>query len=342
MKKISNKENKIINKVIFVLFIIGVIVTFIFDNKIFGEESIFNKSVSQNNFVDLIYQKIPAVIRTVQIIIIGMVLSFLLRLIMRVGFAKNNRSLTIVKLLESFVRWVIAIVCVFVVLNAWGVDTATLLASAGILSLVVGLGAQSLVADIVAGIFMVFEGEFQIGDIVIVNGCRGTVSQIGIRTTKLVDASGNVNIVNNSEITTIVNQTKDVSLAKCVIGIEYSESLPRVEVLIRDNLETIKANIPSIIEGSYYKGVEALNASSVDLLLVATCKEEDIYQVQRDLNREFKLLFDKHNVNIPFPQIVINEPVKSNVKTTKKMIEGAKEFVNEQKEQAQGLEEENE
>lgn len=261
---------------------------------------------------------------------------------MRVGFAKNNRSLTIVKLLESFVRWVIAIVCVFVVLNAWGVDTATLVASAGILTLVVGLGAQSLVADIVAGIFMVFEGEFQIGDIVIVNGWRGTVSQIGIRTTKLVDASGNVNIVNNSEITTIVNQTKDVSLAKCVIGIEYSESLPRVEVLIRDNLETIKANIPSIIEGPYYKGVEALNASSVDLLLVATCKEEDIYQVQRDLNREFKLLFDKHNVNIPFPQIVINEPVKSNVKTTKKMIEGAKEFVNEQKEQAQGLEEENE
>lgn len=261
---------------------------------------------------------------------------------MRVGFAKSNRSLTIVKLLESFVRWVIAIIAVFVVLNAWGVDTTTLLASAGILTLVVGFGAQSLVADIVAGIFMVFEGEFQIGDIVIVNGWRGTVSQIGIRTTKLVDSSGNVNIVNNSEITTVVNQTKDVSLAKCVIGIEYNESLPKVEVIIRDNLEEIKKNIPGIIDGPYYKGVEALNASSDDLLLVASCKEEDIYQVQRDLNRELKLLFDKHNINIPFPQVLVNQPVEIKSKTTKKIIEGAREFVSEQKEQSQGLEDENE
>lgn len=210
--KEKSQKNVVLRYVLLALFAAGTIVAFVFSTQIFGEDSVFNKSVSSNGFVNTLYQKIPALIRSVQIITIAIILSMLLRFIMCKGFARSNRSLTIVKLLGNFVRWVIAIVAVFVVLGAWGVDTATLLASAGILTLIVGLGAQSLVADIVAGIFMVFEGEFQIGDIVIVNGWRGTVQEIGIRTTKIVDSSGNVNIVNNSEITTLVNQTKDVRL----------------------------------------------------------------------------------------------------------------------------------
>lgn len=125
-----------------------------------------------------------------------------------------------------------------------------------------------------------------------------------------------------------------------MIGIEYSESLPRVEVLIRDNLLTIKEHIPAIIEGPYYKGVDALGASSVDLLLVATCKEEDIYQVQRDLNREMKLLFDANNVSIPFPQVVVNQPAETVTRTTRKTAQGAREFVEEQKAASKGLEDE--
>lgn len=113
-------------------------------------------------------------------------------------------------------------------------------------------------------------------------------------------------------------------------------------VVIRDNLDAIKSDIPAIIEGPYYKGVTALGASGVDLLLVAKCKEEDIYQGQRDMNREIKLLFDANNINIPFPQIVVNQPEEKVVKTTKKLAQGAREFVEEQKEQSKGLEEENE
>lgn len=227
------------------------------------------------------------------------------------------------------------------VLHAWGVDTATLLASAGILTLIVGLGAESLVADIVAGIFMVFEGEFQVGDIVIINDWRGTVQEIGIRTTKIVDAGGNINIVNNSQITTVVNQTQEILQASVTVGVEYGESLPRVEIVIRDNLETIKEHIPAIIEGPYYKGVSALGASSVDLPFIAKCREEDIFQVQRDMNRELKLLFDANNIGIPFPQVVVNQPATFNTKTTKRMETGARDFVEEQKEQSKGIEEEN-
>lgn len=317
-------------------------VTFVFYSHIFGEESVFNKSVSNNAFVNLLYNKIPALISSVQIITIAVFISFALRFTMNKTFTKSKRGITIVKLLESFVKWIVAIVAVILVLGAWGVETATLLAGAGILTLVIGLGAQSLVSDIVAGMFMVFEGEFQVGDIVIINDWRGTVQEIGIRTTKIVDAGGNVNIVNNSEIKTVINQTQEVSVAKCTVGIEYGESLPRVEIIIRDNLEKIKANIPAILEGPYYKGVSALNSSSVDLLFVAKCKEEDIYQVQRDMNREIKMLFDENDVNIPFPQVVLNQPTNFTGKTTSKMKSGAQEFVEDQKALSKEMEEKEE
>lgn len=339
MEKTKAEKSAIIKKVLFAIAIIGTITAFVFESQIFGEASVFNKAVSANGVVNTLYNKIPALIRSIQIITIAFAVALIFRAVMHKSFAKSKRGVTIIKLLESFLKWIIAVIAVLLVLGAWGVDTGTLLAGAGILTLVVGLGAQSLVSDIVAGVFMVFEGEFQVGDIVIINGWRGTVQEIGIRTTKIVDTGGNVNIVNNSEITTVINQTQEYSVAKCVIGIEYGESIPRVEIAVRDNLDKIKENIPAIIEGPFYKGVTELGASSVNLLFVAKCKEEDIFQVQRDMNRELKLLFDEYDINIPFPQVVLNQPVEFEKKTTGKMKAGAKEFIKDQIKQSRGLEE---
>ncbi len=340
MQKNEQKNKGFVKLLVLLVLVAATVAAFVFTNELFGEQSVFNRSISENDFVNALYHKIPALIRSVQIVTVAWILSWLLQLVMRKGFARSNRAVTIVKLLESFIKWVIAIVAIMMVLHAWGVDTATLLASAGILTLIIGLGAESLVADILAGIFMVFEGKFQVGDIVIINDWRGTVQEIGIRTTKIVDAGGNINIVNNSEITTVINQTQEISQASVTVGIEYGESLPRVEIVIRDNLETIKEHIPAIIDGPYYKGVTALGASSVDLLFIAKCREEDIFQVQRDMNRELKLLFDANDIGIPFPQVVVDQPATFNARTTKRMETGARDFLEEQKEQSKGMEEE--
>ena len=182
-----------------------------------------------------------------------------------------------------------------------------MLASVGILTLVIGLGAQSLIADVIAGLFIVFENEFQVGDIVVIEGWRGTVSEIGIRSTRIVDAGGNIKIINNSSIGSIINQTEQLSIAKCIIGTEYSANLEEIEKVIGENLQKIAQNIPQIVEGPFYKGVAALNSSSVDLLFIAKCEEENIYQVQRDLNRAIKLMFDANKINVPFQQVVLNQ-----------------------------------
>lgn len=336
-KKVSTSS--IIKIIVLALFGIGVVLTFVFYESIFGEDSVFNNTVSGNSVVNTLYWCIPKLIRSIQIIVIALVLSILLRFIMKKVFSHSNRAITIVKLLNSFIKYLIAIIAFIMVLGAWGVDTATLLAGVGILSLVVGLGAESLIEDIIAGMFIVFEGTYQVGDIIVIDGWRGTVNEIGIRTTKIVSGGGDMLIVNNSEVSSVVNKTKELSVASVSVGVEYGDSLEKIETVIKNNLENMAANIPAIVQGPFYKGVKELGDSSVNLQFVAKCKEGDIYQVQRDMNREIKLLFDKNKINIPFPQIVLNQAEDHSTRITKKTAAEAQEFVDEQRELSKGIEE---
>lgn len=242
-----------------------------------------------------------------------------------------KKGKAIVDIVCSLIKYAAVIVLIFLVLKTLGVDTTAILAGIGILGLIVGLGAQPLIADIIAGLFIVFENVFDVGDIIVVDGFRGTVKEIGIRTTKIEDAGGNVKIVNNSDLKTVINMTEQLSLAVCDLSIEYGESLERVESILKNNLEKIKENIPEIKEGPFYKGVAELADSAVVIRFVAKCEEGAKYQVERDLNRQFKLLFDKNNINIPFPQVVLNRPTVFE-DATKAQVKEASQFVEEQKE----------
>lgn len=218
---------------------------------------------------------------------------------------KRGRSLA--SLLSSFAKYLGAIVLIFAALGTLGVDTAVLLASAGILSLVVGLGAQPLIEDIFAGIFIVFEKTFEIGDIIVVDGFRGTVKEMGIRTTKIEDAGGDVKVVNNSDIRTLINMTSKLSTAVCDVSIGYAEDIEKVEKVLAEHLPEIKAKCPAIVNGPSYVGVQSLAESAVVIRIIAECNETMRYQVQRDINREIKIILDRNGIEIPYPQIVVHE-----------------------------------
>ena len=277
------------------------------------------------------YQKIPALFATIRIITVAIVVYQVFKLLTTKTLAHTNRQITIVKLLNSFIKWAIVIIAILWTLAKWCVDPGTLLASAGILTLVIGLGAQSLVGDIIAGVFIVLEAEYLVGDIVIIDGWRGTVKEIGIRTTKIEDAGGNIKVMNNSDLRSLINMTENLSLACCDMSIEYGESIERVEAILSNNLEKIKENIPDIVEGPFYRGVTELADSAVVLRFVAKCEESNKYQVERDMNRQFKLLFDQNNINIPFNQVVVHEPTEFDMANKKEQKEATK-FVEEQRE----------
>ena len=298
---------KIIKIALLVIALGATIAAFVFANQIFGENSVFNKDVSSHAFVNTVFRAVPDAIRTVQIITLVALFGLVIRWITNKSVPKNNRSITVVKLINSIIKWVMILIALLIILGTWGVNVTALVAGAGVLTLVVGLGAQSLVSDIVAGIFIVCEGDILVGDVVVIDGMRGTVQEIGIRTTKVIDGGGNIKIINNSEIKSVINQSKELSVAKCTVGVEYGDSLEEIEKIIAEELPEFGKSIPDVEEGPFYKGVAELGASSVNLLFIAKCKEDNLFQVQRDLNRAVKLMFDKHGINIPFPQIVINE-----------------------------------
>lgn len=320
---------------------IATVVSIVFESQIYGDSTIFKENPTGIQFVDGMLHNVPLILTTLRVVFFAWLINLVLRTVLSKALSGSKTGVTAVKLINSFLKYIIAIIALLYILSQWGVDTAALVASAGIVTLVVGLGAQSLIADVIAGMFIVFEGEYQVGDIIVVDGWRGTVQEIGIRSTRIVDAGGNVKIINNSEIKSVINQTSDLSVARAVISIEYGESLQRVEVIIRDNIDKLKANIPMIVEGPFYKGVTTLGASSVDLLFLAKCKEEDIYDVQRAMNRELKILFDDNHINIPFPQVVINKPpIFDESADPLSTRVNARRFVNEQTEISKDVEEE--
>ena len=329
----------------YVLVVVMAIVTVLswaFSDSIYGEDSVFNSAPTGNSAVDGFYQMIPDIIDSIKVIFIVYIVGKILQFILTKALSGSNKGITASKLICSFIKYAVAIVAILALLSAWGVDTATFVASAGILSLVVGLGAQSLIADIIAGLFTVFEDEYHVGDIVVIDGWRGTIEEIGIRATKVVDAGGNTKIINNSEITSVVNQTQHLSCVSTVVSIDYRESLTRVELIIRDNLDRIKAAIPEIVEGPYYKGVNALSPSSVDLVFMSNCKEEDYFPVSRAMNREVRFLFDEYGIISPFPQVVVNEPLAFDKESMSAYHEwAAQRFVQKQKELSKDVEEQN-
>ncbi len=131
------------------------------------------------------------------------------------------------------------------------------------------------------------------GDIIQVGGSKGTVLEIGVRTTKINDGSGNILVLRNSNISNVVNMTKETSFAAVEVSIEYGESLERVENILSKELPNIKKRLPAIIDGPFYKGVTMLADNSVNIKIVAECAKKDRLPLTNDLNREMKLLFDK-------------------------------------------------
>lgn len=221
---------------------------------------------------------------------------------------KQRNSRSMVGLFVSMIKFLGCIVAAVWSLGILGVNLAGIFASLGIASLIIGFGAQSLIEDAVTGIFIIFEGQYHVGDIIVLDGFRGTVKKIGIRTTCIEDTGGNLKIVNNSDIRNVQNRSKKASVAVCDLSISYDADIREVEKVIDATLPKLHAKYSDLfLAAPQYKGVESLGESSVILRIIADVKEEDFYLGYRTLNREMKLMCDQHGIEIPFNQIVVHQ-----------------------------------
>lgn len=311
--KIKEKVKGIgpVKLVFLILFLIGTVCSYVFQDYIFPETSVFNKGISKYGIINDLLSLVPKIISAIRIITIALlILTIVLTVLYRI-FKKNSREITVIRLVGSILKVVTIAVIVIMVLAVWGINTTALITGAGVLTLVVGLGMQSLIGDVVAGLFIVFENEFNVGDIVTIGDFRGTVVEIGIRTTKL-EALGNIKIINNSDIRGVLNQTLKPSTAVSLIDIEYGDSLPKVEKIIEENLSSLE--IEGALDKVSYNGVATLGASGVTLHFSVSCLEGDIFAVQRRLNGALKQMFDENGIGIPFPQLVLHTADNANIK----------------------------
>ena len=221
---------------------------------------------------------------------------------------KDERAQTIASLLGGAAKYLAVIIGIVWVLSILGVDSVAVLAGVGIIGLIIGFGAQTLIEDIITGIFIIFEGKYAIGDIIILDDFRGVVRDIGVRTTTIEDAGRNLKVVNNSDIRNFQNRSKNVSLAICEVSVAYDTDLPKMEAMLSACLPKLYENRQGLwLSAPRYLGVTELGDSGVLLKFVVDTKEKDIFDAQRALNRDIRVLFAQQGVEIPFPQVVIHQ-----------------------------------
>ncbi len=228
-------------------------------------------------------------------IFIMMAAVILRRFTILIGKNFGSRGETIARLIDSFITYVSAIAAVAVGLTYVGVNTTAVLTSVGIVGIGLTLGAKDLITDILAGISIVFEGEFRKGDIVEIKGFRGTVEEIGIRTTKVMGA-GNVKIFRNSEISGVLNLTQRHSFAVVKVHISREEPLAHTEALFRKRLADIQKKYPQAVDTMKLNAVTDMTPYFYLFEISAKCREEDRFQLQLNLRKEMILLMEEEHI----------------------------------------------
>lgn len=221
--------------------------------------------------------------------------------------AKTRRAMTLAKLIQSIFRYAIFIIGFISLIAIWGYNISTILAGAGIMGLIIGLGAQSLIADLLSGISIVFENFYEIGDTVEIKDFKGKVVEIGLRTTQIINWKGELKIITNGEIKEVINYSRNFSIADVTITISYQDDITKATLLLEEKLPSLRELYPQIIEGPDVLGVRDLGVNGIDIGIIAKTTPEQHYAVERGLRKYIRDVFMENNITIPITQVMVND-----------------------------------
>jgi moderate conductance mechanosensitive channel len=219
-----------------------------------------------------------------------------------------QRAKTMGDLLKSVVTGILVAVIGTMILSELGVNIAPIIASAGVVGLALGFGAQSLVKDFLSGIFLIFEDQFGVGDVVDVGEASGTVEAVSLRVTRLRGLDGTVWYVPNGEILRVGNSSQNWSRAVVDVGVAYEEDLARVTRVLTEVAEDMWQDEDFkdvIIEEPQVTGVEALTVDAVTLRVLVKTLPLQQWAVARELRQRIKARFDHEHIEIPYAQRVV-------------------------------------
>jgi moderate conductance mechanosensitive channel len=220
----------------------------------------------------------------------------------------EQRAKAMGSLLKSISTGVIFAIAVVMVLSEVGVNIAPIIASAGIVGLAIGFGAQSLVKDFLSGIFMIFEDQYGVGDVIDAGEAIGTVEAVSLRVTRIRDINGTVWYVRNGEILRVGNMSQNWAQTVLDIQVAYSEDLHSVRQVLADVAHDMWEDEDykgKIIEEPEVWGIQSLDADGVTIRVVLKTAPLQQWVVAREMRERIKARFDHEGIEIPFPQRVV-------------------------------------
>lgn len=220
----------------------------------------------------------------------------------------QRKTNTFSAVLSSGLRYFIYF-CVFcAIMNIFDVDISSIITFAGFGSVALAFGAQSLVQDVITGLFILFEDQFGVGDVISIEGHTGTVESIGVRSTRIRSVDGNLYIVPNGQVKIVTNMSKGFNRAVVDIGIAYEADVDNAIKVMEDELKN--AFDKNIIKGlkacPVVLGVVELGDSAVVIRISADSHIGENWQIEREIRRIIKNRLDKENICIPYPQRVVH------------------------------------
>jgi small conductance mechanosensitive channel len=223
--------------------------------------------------------------------------------------AREKRIQTLIKIIKTTIQIMLILLAAILILSEVGVDITPIIAGASIIGLAVSFGAQSLVKDIITGIFILVENQFGIGDIIMINGTGGVVEDMTLRVTVLRDLSGRAHIIPNGQITMVTAFTKEWSRAHLDIGIAYKEDVDTAIKIIKETADQMHEEFPEkIIADPEVLGVNELGDSSVVIKIIMNTAPAQQWFIEREYRRRIKYAFDNANIEIPFPHRTVYMP----------------------------------
>jgi small conductance mechanosensitive channel len=217
---------------------------------------------------------------------------------------REQRSRTMGSVLRSLITAVIATVALLMVLQALGLSITPLLASAGIVGVAVGFGSQSLVKDVISGLFMIVEDQYGVGDVVDLGEASGVVEAVGLRVTRLRDTDGTVWYIRNGEVLRVGNRSQGWARAVLDVGIAYDQDVTAAQDLLLDVARGLQHDPqfgPLVLEDPEVWGIESVSAEGVAVRLVVKTEPLQQWAVARELRRRIKEAFDAAGIQVAYP-----------------------------------------
>jgi len=214
----------------------------------------------------------------------------------------NKKKITIISLIKNAIKYLIMVFVVLGVLNVYGVNTSGVIASIGIAGVVIGLALQDIVSDFLAGMFILFDNQFSLGDVVTIDGFKGEVIAFGLMSTKIRAASGEVKILPNSSFRTVINHSMNDATLLINIDVSYDTNIEKLEKVLKEMEEEV-LKIDGVTGKYNLLGINEFSTSSIKYLVSFNAKYNTQFQAKRDFNMLIKKYFDKAHIEIPYSKV---------------------------------------